>query len=353
VTLAPKGLLIEESRTNLFLQSESFTSPWSVAFSNASVGSVTDTSPAGASTVATLVEDSETGVHAISQPVVLTNTAYTMSVYAKAGSRNWIYFRMRDSTNTSRYVWFNLSTGSVGNAQTGITSSMSAVNNGFYRCVATIADAYNASTVYQIGLATGDNNASYAGNGTGYVAIWGPQLELGAFATSYIPSVASQVTRAADNASMIGNNFARWYNASEGTVYAEAFVRGQPVNNNFHLCTLFSNSTNFMSLRVNNNTIRILATGISGNVGQWSMNNNVNVSVGQFSKATFAYKTNDIALSVNGGAIASDSNAVIPVVNNLQLGADFANAQPLNGTIKRISYYNRRLANTELQGITA
>ena len=50
---------------------------------------------------------------------------------------------------------------------------------------------------------------------------WGAQLEAGSFATSYIPTVASQVTRAADQASIVAPNFAPWYNQSEGTLVAE------------------------------------------------------------------------------------------------------------------------------------
>jgi len=46
------------------------------------------------------------------------------------------------------------------------------------------------------------------------------QLEVGAYASSYIPTAASQVTRAADSATMTGANFTSWYGAG-GTMIVD------------------------------------------------------------------------------------------------------------------------------------
>jgi len=48
--------------------------------------------------------------------------------------------------------------------------------------------------------------------------MWGAQVEVGAFATSYIPTTVSQVTRSADVATMVGTNFSDWYSAGAGGV---------------------------------------------------------------------------------------------------------------------------------------
>ena len=55
----------------------------------------------------------------------------------------------------------------------------------------------------------------------GIYYIWGPQLEEGAFATSYIPTSGSTVTRAADLTKITGTNFTDFHNATEGTLYGE------------------------------------------------------------------------------------------------------------------------------------
>jgi surface protein len=54
------------------------------------------------------------------------------------------------------------------------------------------------------------------------VDIFGCQCEIGSYASSYIPTVASQVTRAADAFTLSGSNFTQWYNQSgQGTLVAD------------------------------------------------------------------------------------------------------------------------------------
>ena len=50
------------------------------------------------------------------------------------------------------------------------------------------------------------------------VLVWGGQVELGGYPTSYIPTTSAAVTRAADLALLTGTNFSSWYNASAGTI---------------------------------------------------------------------------------------------------------------------------------------
>jgi hypothetical protein len=66
-----------------------------------------------------------------------------------------------------------------------------------------------------------------------------------------------------------------------------------------------------------------------------------------------AYKANDFAGSVNGGAVATDTSGTVPTVSVLQLGSLGAGSSSINGYLRRITYYPRRLANAELQAITA
>ena len=58
--------------------------------------------------------------------------------------------------------------------------------------------------------------------------VWGCQVEVGSFATSYIPTTDSAVTRAADLAEISGTNFSSWYNPDASTVYWEGNVTAGP-----------------------------------------------------------------------------------------------------------------------------
>ena len=94
VTLACKGLLIEESRANLLLQSNTFDTSWTAT--RASAVSQTVTAPDGSSSAFKLTEDSTaSNTHFIQQNVTGTLAAYTWSVYAKAGERNWLCCNVR------------------------------------------------------------------------------------------------------------------------------------------------------------------------------------------------------------------------------------------------------------------
>jgi hypothetical protein len=183
---------------------------------------------------------------------------------------------------------------------------------------------------------------------TGSVAM--AQLEAGAFATSYIPTVASQVTRAADNASMIGNNFARWYNQTEGTLYSDVsqFALPSATVNSMQISNGASNSFQ-LSLATFGTAaaFQVVDNTTQANLGPGT----VTVNVGY--KLSGAYKINDFASSLNGAAAVTDTSGTVPTgMTTLGIGVRLGGTF-LNGTIKRIAFYPRRLANTELQGITS
>ena len=101
-------------------------------------------------------------------------------------------------------VGFNLDTGvATVVAGTFTTTQMTAYPNGWYRCEATWANV-NASGFPSIYLATGTGTTytiSYTCNSS-YAELWGFQLETGTGASSYIPTVASQVQRLSDECYM-------------------------------------------------------------------------------------------------------------------------------------------------------
>lgn len=346
-TFESLGLLIEEQRTNLILQSETFSTTWSATRSAITANTVV--SPAGTLTADVLSGDTSSDPHFISQSVTTTATATTFSIYAKAAGRNFVALQISDSTNTGQVTYFNLSTGAVGTTGTGITASMVSVGNGWYRCIATVATAFAGSNSCIVAIADVDGSLAYTGNGYFGIHIWGAQVEAGAFPTSYISTVASQVTRAADAASMTGTNFSSWYNADQGTLYSEASTYdASVVRSAFSISDgsspyriLTAHGTGARGFVANN------GTQMSQTIASVAFSNNT------FSKMSMAYAVNNGNAAANGTLGTLDTAMTIPVVTQLQIGSQTGSgSQTLNGTIKKLAYYPLRVTDAQLQGMT-
>ena len=72
----------------------------------------------------------------------------------------------------------------------------------------------------------------------------------------------------------------------------------------------------------------------------------------QINKVGAAYKANDFAASLNGATPVTDAAGTVPVVNALYLGNARTTGGQLNGHLRRITYYPRRMTNAELQTLT-
>lgn len=351
-TFESLGLLIEESRTNLLTYSEQFNDAAWTTKANGSVTTNTAIAPDGILTADAYIDNSTNGAHYIGRNITLTTVAYTFSVYVKAAGINWIGLEIYDVS--ARLSYFNLATGVTGTNASGNTSTITAVGNGWYRCTVTrtMSSTGSAISVY---LATADGVINYTGNGYSGIYIWGAQLEAGAFATSYIPTVASQVTRAADAASMTGTNFSSWYRTDEWTLYGEAENRnGISANTNYHLALLISDAVNTTAqiLRIDGATNRVGTFGSNGTIAnQWNFTTGSVIAKGAFAKATVAYKLNDVAASSNGETVTTDTSAQIPSLNTLQIGIGVG-GQMINGSIKKLAYYPLRVTNAQLQALT-
>jgi hypothetical protein len=192
--------------------------------------------------------------------------------------------------------------------------------------------------------------ASYTGDGTSGLYLWGAQLEAGAFATSYIPTVASQVTRAADSASMIGNNFARWYTQGAGSLYFQATPLSLTGSTVYFGSVNDGTSTNFTGIFKSGSSLG--AVTLTGGVSQGSMFAGTATTT-TASKMAVGYETNN-SVFVVGAATASDTSVTLPAqLTQLSIGSLLGTTSIVNCTFARIAYYPRRLANTELQGITS
>jgi len=345
-TLAANGLLIEEQKSNLMLWSEDFSNAaW--APTNLTITSNSTTSPAGLVNAQRLTTTAATNTSVL-QDAVVNATAATFSVYVKIGSgaTDLSTFVLRNQTTTTNLlnIAFNYSTGAITYNTGSSGASATDVGNGWWRIVLTATSGITAGNTIRgyVGAAGGVQPAGV------FIFAWGAQLEAGSFATSYIPTVASQVTRAADNASMLGDNFATWYRQDQGTL-----TSSWNVSNNVSATAIEVNdgsSSNRFNIQPNTGgTTRHL--GFVSGVAQIIVDI-TGASTG-VSKDAFAYAAGDFAASRNASAVATSSYAVLPTgINQLRIGSHLS-ATYLNGTIRSIGYYNVRLPNATLQTLTS
>ena len=342
VTLAPRGILIEEQRTNLATYSDQFDNAvWTKL--NATVTANATASPDGAVNADKLAEDAAAGVgHLISQGPTLTAVAHTYSVYAKASERNWICLLNNSIANA--LAFFNLATGTIGTVGSGATATITNVGNGWYRCSITFT-AIAATNNCHIRLAPSDNVLTYNGVAGSGAFIYGAQLEAGAFATSYIPTVASQVTRTADGCAITAPMFAPWYVQNAGTFVIEfqALFSGATSTTVFGLTADANVSKRFFYIGAGSDqastfdgtTIVTAAGDITGPVV----------------KVASVYDASGRAIVSNGGAVASGAVAAgYSTASSLNIGNFGGNSG--FGHIRRVTYYPFRASNNQLQALT-
>ncbi len=200
----PAGYKPEGARTNLNLQSGVFSNAaWTKAAGITSVTAAQQIAPDGTLTGWTFLAAAEVGSptvllsHTVSQDAVCTAVAHAMTVIAKAGTASWLGIGA-NGTAIADGAFFNLTTGVVGTTAASTTASMKALPNGWWAC--TIVRTLAAATqTMGIEIHTADNQAhNWTAAGTETIYVWQTQRELGAFATSIIPTTAAAVTRNAD-----------------------------------------------------------------------------------------------------------------------------------------------------------
>jgi hypothetical protein len=352
VTGESLGLLIEESRTNLLTYSEQFDdASWSKTA--ATVTANTIVAPDGTLTADAVVEDTTNSTHRVFRSLSgVAGATHTHSCYVKAGTRSFFYFDATDSGGTRRTVWFDVSTGTVGTVQSGWTSvSIVPQGNGWFRCSASLNMQAGANLMI-CAFATANGINVYTGNGQVAGYLWGAQLEVGAFPTSYIPTVASQVTRSNDVASMTGANFSSWYRADEGSVYSET----QLLNTFAVSKSIFDINSNSTDNRI---VVRAFTTGSSdqlvirsGATTVAALSNSPNPTTALRKTAT-AFKNNDFAFVANSSTVFTDTSGLVPAgASKMLIGSEEGNIGYLNGTISKLAFYPKRITNAELQGIT-
>lgn len=196
--------------------------------------------------------------------------------------------------------------------------------------------------------ATGSLNAqlrptgAQAGN-VFYTTCW--QCEIGAFATSHVPTSGAAAVRAADQ---IGFPLGAWHRPGAGTVVVRALLPNQTFAG---LALLDDNSSNN----------RIVVRNFGGNLTAAMVVGGATVAsatggttpIGASFTCAMAWDANGIAACLNGGAVATAASAPPTGLATLRIGQNETSNRYANGTIERVDYYARRLSDADLRRLTA
>jgi hypothetical protein len=341
------ALLVEPSAVNLTVQSENFGTTWGLvqllAFGSGSVLNTTATlDPYGTNLADFIVANTVLDQHRVEQTTVSAAGSYTFSVFLKAGGYGFGRLRIGGIGAT-----FNLTTGAVSSTDTGIVSSIQSYGNGWYRCIISKA-ASIANEIVRVNILQ-SGSGDFAGNGTSGIYIFGSQYELGAVATSYIPTTTAPITRGADLVSKTG--VSSLIGQTEGTIYAEVDIRAFA---NVGMIASISDGTNNNRLEIYKFTdSKIYFDRISATQSALTSVGSNALTAGIF-KIAVAYKSGDTTMYINGAQVGTTQTqtftfASMPKIN---IGTSRADINQFNDRIRASALHPTRLTNTQLQALT-
>jgi hypothetical protein len=355
-------LLLEPQRTNLLIFSEQFNTSWLAV--QASITANQNVSPSGYQDADLIVENTANAAHHVNNSAGISSTAgvHTASAFFKKNTKNFGFIQIATDGATNRYTAvFDLVNGTVTStttvgSPTSTSNSIVDYGNGWYRV--SVSTQHTSGTLFVvIGLsnsATPTYSATgyptYTGNGTDSIAMWGTQLELGSYATSYIPTLSTSVTRVIDRFTKL--SISSLINSQEGTLFVEmsaldslmgtsilSLSDGSPDNNLYIGYTATSN--------------QISSVFASGGVAQ-AVFNTTAFNVTQSNKIAVSYKANDMKMYINGTLVGSDTNANVPAAGTLnEFSSDFGqNSFPLAANISQALIFPTALTATQLAELT-
>ena len=349
------GLLLEPQRTNVFTNSENLSNIDYKTNSTITVDNII--APNGSLTADKTTQT--TGGYLRETVSVSNGTTYTFSVFLKKGDLRYAVLRSLFSQNggtpaNSNNV-FDLDNGNVIYTGTNVISaSIEAYSNDWFRCsFISLASSSGSAPFIDIYFSSSSSGTQSSGtSGFGYG--WGMQLEAGTYASSYIPTQGSAVTRVQDYVSKGGNEYI--FNDSEGVLFAEIQALANDQTYRFISISDNSTSSNRVVISYNTTSNQIRCDLIVGGSTQSTFPTNL-YDITQKNKVAIQYKLNEVKAFVNGLQIGTtDTFAnVFPSGTLNQINFDNGNLGStfyFEGFLNDLQYFDEALSDAELQTLT-
>ena len=348
-------LILEGQRTNLVTYSEQLdNAAWTKLFLGVTANNAT--SPDGSTNAEKLIPDATLNTHLFFQTITPAAGVYTLSAFFKAGEYNFACLRLSTDSDTKRFaVVLNLTTGvitatdSLG-SPTSTSSKVENYGNGWYRLSISSAHAsgimYPTFAVSSTAVPTFSNSLPlFTGNGTSGIFAYGCQLELGAYSTSLIPTLAASATRGADACSKTG--ISSLIGQTEGVLFVDwNYENKTDANGSIPIILTGSGGEAYIYVSgagtllgdLYNSGLQASIAGAIGSVGR--------------KKIAFAYKQNDFVLYLNGVQIGTDTSGTVGSLTGLFVGSYYTSGYSSNTGINQALLFKTRLTNAELAELT-
>jgi len=337
-TLQVRGLLVEEARTNLCLQSADLATTWTST--RATVSANAAAGPDGASTADKLVEDG-TAANSHFNQQAFTKAAsalpYSYSIFAKAVERSFERIQVLDGVSNGAYADVSVAAGSIsvgfgigGTPFTSLSAAIYPFSNSWQRPALNFTTGTDAAlTVFNV-LANALAGVSYNGDSTSGMLFVGGQLEQAAFPSSYIPTAAASVTRAKDSYSIA-------FTQNSGTFVFEGITAPGPGTQYFLSIDDGTANNRIAIYRDSSNQIHCLV--VTGAATQCDINLGTVANLTQF-RVAFSCSASGFSASLNGAAEAPPVAAgTLPTVTTANLGQDHAAANQCCGWLRKLSWF--------------
>jgi hypothetical protein len=340
------SLLLEPQSTNLFSYSQDFTNSYWLKSANVTVTNSSELSPNG-ELDAYLIEYDGGGFSFIRVNRGSTNTTSTLSVFAKKG--NWRYLGFRNfQTSGNDHTVFDFDTETFSNIASVQNASFEIFPNGWYRIkVNQPSPSSNPYLGFALTNSTG-TESNPTGGQVANVHLFGAQTEELSYATSYIPTSGSTVTRLADVCNNAGSS--DLINSTEGVLYAEIAALGN--QGTAREITINDGTTNNRVIISYNvyNQIRINYRNSSSNI----FDQLINSTITDFHKIAVKWKVNDFSFYLDGNEIASSSSGSVIPANTLTTLSfdDGGGGYNFEGKVKTVAVFKEALTDEQLQKLT-
>ena len=345
------SILLEGQSTNLITYSQDFSnSYWTKSGASVTSGFV---SPDGTNNAYKLVEDSANSRHFINSAEFLTpGTVYSSSVFVKPNGRNKIAFR--ENAQTGNYAAFNLSNGTLIGTN-GVSASIESMSNGWYRINYQITSGASIVLGFELlsdSYTSGDPFSNpYQGNGTSGIYIYGAQVEQQSYATSYIPTSGSTVTRVVEVLNNAGNS--DLINSTEGVLYAEIAALANDGTNRAICISKDGTLDNIIVIQYNSVSQNIRFLYRQGAVSVADLSFALN-DITQFHKVAGYWKQNEFKLFMDGAKVGEQLSGNVSANDVFKtLNFNRPDGQNFYGKCKSVAVFKEALSDTELACLTS